>query len=471
MQVTELESKGLKRSYKITVPQAQVETQMEAQLKEAGEKVKIPGFRPGFIPMNVLKQRYGKSVEADVVRQVINNSTNDLLKERKIRPATQPSINIDEYKEGGDLSFTIALEAFPEVPELKFDKIKLPRHVVEITEADIEDALKRISERTPQVERAKEGSKAKSGNVVIIDFEGSVDGKLFDGGTAKDFRLELGSGQFIEGFEAQLEGAKEGEARQVNVTFPKEYHSQSLAGKPASFAVTVKEIHDKTLPVIDEEFAKARGFADLPALHEAVRTQLVREYDQVIRQQLKKDLFDLLDETYEVELPPSMVEMEFNTIWERLQQAKAEGDESLVGKSDEELKEEYMEIAKRRVKLGIILAETGNRNNIQVTREELGRAVMQQAGQFPGQEKQVLEFYRNHPEHVEDMRGPILEEKAVDLILTKVAFEDKTISAADLLKAEEEGAKPAKGKKAKASKSEAGEDAKKTKAKKKASDE
>lgn len=467
MQVTELQAQGLKKSLKISVDAAQIEAQTEAELKAAGQKVKIPGFRPGNIPMKVLKQRYGKSVEADVIRQVITNATGDALKEKNYRPATQPEVSLDgDYEEGKALSFSISVEVFPDVPEMKFDGITLSRYVVDVTEADIDDALSRIAERSPDFEPVKKA--AKKGNVVVIDFKGSIDGVLFDGGTASDFRLELGSGQFIDGFEAQLEGTKAGDSLDVNVTFPKEYHSKSLAGKPAVFAVTVKEVLEKKTPVIDDAFAKARGFDDVAKIRDAVKTQLSREYDQIIRQQTKKQLFDELDGQYNFELPPSMVEVEFNAIWERLKQAKAEGDPTLVDKSDDELKEEYTEIARRRVKLGILLAEVGGREKIQVTREELGRAVMQQASQFPGQEKQVMDFYRKHPERVQDMRGPILEEKAVDFILGKVKFKDTSISAADLIKLEEEEAEGAsKAKKSKAKAKSESDEPKKARAKKK----
>ncbi len=437
MQVSELESKGLKKNYKIVVNAAQIEEQTEAELKRAGERVKIPGFRPGFIPMKVLRQRYGKSVQGDVLKQAINRATNELLSEKKVRPAATPQVNIENYEDGGDLTFTMSFESFPEVPTVDFDKISLSRNVVKIEEKDVDEALARVAEHSPVFSRAKDGAKAELGQVTVIDFKGMIGDEAFEGGSAEDFRLELGSGQFIEGFEEQLVGAREGEDRMVKVKFPDQYAKQ-LAGKDAVFHVKVKEIQTKSPGIIDDEFAKARGVADAAALREAIRTQLVREYDQVIRRQLKKDLFDQLEESYDFELPQSMVDAEFKTIWERLQQAKAEGDTSSEGRSDDEMKEEYQSIARRRVKLGIMLADIGNRNKLQVSREEISRAVMQQASMFPGQEKQVMEFYRNHPERVEDMRGPILEEKAVDFVLSKVKFKDKDVTVADLVASEEE---------------------------------
>jgi trigger factor len=453
MQIKEIESAGLKRKYQVIVPASDIQDELEAELKNAGKHVKIPGFRPGFVPMKILQQRYGKSVENDVIRNVIQRTSSQLLADKKLRPALTPNVAVETYADGKDLSYTMSLETFPEVPEVEFEKLKLERSTFEITEKEVDEALGRIAERSPEFAPAKEGAKAETGNVVEIDFKGMIDGVAFDGGTAQNFRLELGSKQFIDTFEEQLVGAKAGEERTVNVTFPKEYHSEALAGKPSVFEVKINTVLVKALPEINEEFAKARGFADLRALREVVRNQLIKEYDFLVRTQLKKSLFDVLEEKVKFELPEAMLKMEFDTIWERLKQAQAQGDETLAGKSDEELKEEYQAIAERRVKLGIFLAEVSNKNKLQVSREELGRAAMQQAGQFPGQEKKVMEFYKSNPDRLEDLRGPILEEKAVDFILTKVAYEDKPTTVEALIKAsEEETDTPKKASKPKAKK-------------------
>ena len=457
MQVKELESSGLKKKFKIVVPASQIEEQTEAELKTAGERVKIPGFRPGNIPMKVLKQRYGKSVQADVLKHAINHSTTEAIKQKKLRPAMMPQVNIEDYSEGGDLSFTMEFEAFPEVPEVTFDKMTLARNTFEIDEKEIDDAAGRIASRSPKLNPAKEGSKAKLGQVVNIDFKGMIDGVAFDGGSASDFRLELGSKQFIEGFEEQLVGAKAGDTVMVKVTFPKEYRAENLAGKPATFEVKLKEILDKDTPAIDDEFAKLHGFADVRAFREAIRDQLIKEYNQVVRTQLKKELFDVMEDRCNFELPEGMVEVEFNTIWERLKHAKAQNDPSVAGKSEDDLRKEYQAIARRRVKLGILLAEIGSRNKIQVSREELNRAMMQQASQFPGQEKKVMEFYQTNPDRIDDLRGPILEEKVVDHILTLVKYKDSKVTLAELVAFDEEsgGEDPksaAKSKKKKSSK-------------------
>lgn len=441
MKATPLESKGLKKKFRITVEAGKINSQTEAELKRAGERVKIPGFRPGFIPMKVLKQRYGKSVQSDVLKQVINRASNDAISENKLRPAMTPQISIEDYKEGGDLAFTMELEVFPEVPEVSFDKVKLDRPTFDIGDKDIDEAVQRIAERSQKLTPLDGGKKAAMGHVVAIDFTGSIDGTPFPGGAGSGFQLELGSGQFIEGFEEQLVGSKAGDERSVKVTFPADYHAKDLAGKEAVFAVSVKEVLSKEMPELDEAFAKERGFADMRALREAVRNQLIREYDQVVRNRLKKQLFDALDEAHDFTLPEGMMKTEFDSIWGRLTQAPEELKEALEEKSEDELKEEYRQIARRRVKLGILLAEIGGRNKIQVSREELGRAVMQQASQFPGQEKQVVEFYQKHPERADDLRGPILEEKVVDFILGKISYDDRKVSLESLMEdGEEEGA-------------------------------
>lgn len=451
MQVTELSSSGLQRNYKIVVEAAEINAQMETELRAAGERVNIPGFRPGFIPMKILQQRYGKSVQADVLKQAINKATTDMVRERKLRPALTPQINIEEYNDGGELSFTVSFESFPDTPDVDFSKITLNRKIFDISEKDIDEASERIAERSPTLVPAKDNAKAELGQVVTIDFKGMIDGVPFAGGSASDFKLELGSHQFIEGFEEQLVGVKKGDDVIVKATFPKDYPGEEVAGKEASFAVTVKAIENKQTPEITDAFAKERGFEDLAKLRDAIRAQLVKEYDQVVRNQLKKELFDILEEEYDFDLPQGMVDLEFNSIWERLKQAQAAGDESVAGKSEDELREDYQKIARRRVKLGLLLADIGNRNKIQITREELTRAIMQQASMYPGQEKKVMEFYRNNPDRVEDLRGPILEEKAVDFVLSKITFNDSTVTLDELVDEEEgdetEGAekkKPAK---------------------------
>lgn len=433
MQVNELESKGLKKSFKITLGADALEAQKQVELERVGKQAKVAGFRQGKVPMKVLQQMYGKAVMSDVLDSAIKQSVSDMLKERNLRPALTPQIKIEEYNEGGDLAFSVSLEVFPEVPELDFASISLARNTFEITEKDIDEAAQKIAERTPSFVELPEGSKAENGNVVRIDFKGMVDGVAFEGGTAEDFELTLGSKQFIDGFEDQLIGSKAGDKREVKVTFPAKYPAAHLAGKDSVFEVTVKAVLKAETPEINEDFAKTRGFEDLAALRGAIKNQMQREYDEIVRNQVKKQLFDELEKAFSFELPETMVEMEFKTIWDRMQQAKASGDVELAGKSEDELKAEYQKLAKRRVMLGILLAEVGTRNNLQISREEISRAVIMQANQFPQQARQIFDFYQKHPERLEDFKGPILEEKAVDLILSKVKFNDSKVELKALI--------------------------------------
>lgn len=482
MQITQVSSEGLKSTYRVIIEAADIERQMDTELKQLGARVKIPGFRPGFVPLKVLKARYGKGVKDDVLKAVISDATQRVVQENKLRPALTPDINVEDYKEEGDLKFTLTVETMPEIPDIDYGKINLMREVFGIEESEIEETLVNLAERNPRVKPSEDKkAKAGEGDIVTMDFVGKVDGKAFEGGTAQGFTIEIGSGRLIAGFEDQLIGLKAGDEKQVEVTFPENYFNADLAGKPATFDVKVTGIATKETPEVDEAFAKDRGFADMRALREAVRNQLMKDYEGVVRTRMKKRLFDELEKLASYDLPHGMVDMEFNTIWGRLQQARAQSpqEDLYEGRKEEEVKDEYRNIAERRVRLGILLAELGGREKLQVSRDEISRAVMQQAQQFPGQEQMVFEFYRKNPQRLEELRGPILEEKAVDWILSKVKMEDRNVTTAELTDEEdgEEGgsekpkakkpAKKAEAKPAKESAKDEGEPKKKAPAKKK----
>ena len=433
MQVTELEAQGLKKKFNIIIGADAIEAGKQLELEKIGKTAKIAGFRTGKVPMKTLQNMYGKAIIADVLDKAIKDSVNELATKNNFRAAAAPDIKLEEYKEGGDLVFSVGLELFPELPELNFEEISITRKVFDITEKDIDDAANRIAQRSPEFVELPAETAAENGNIVRIDFKGTLDGIEFAGGTSEDFELKLGSKQFIEGFEDQLIGAKAGENRIVKVTFPAKYPAANLAGKDAQFAVNVKAVLEAKTPEINEEFATARGFENLAALRDRIKEQMEREYGEIIRNHLKKQLFDALEENFIFDLPESMVDAEFKTIWERVQQAKAEGDEELKAKSEEELLAEYKKLANRRVKLGILLAEVGTREKIQISREEISQAVILQANQFPQQARQIFDFYQKNPQRLEDFRGPILEEKAVDLILSKVQFNDAKTTLEDLL--------------------------------------
>ncbi len=462
MQVNELKKDKLVREYEVKLDAKTIDKKMEEQLKSVGSRVKIPGFRPGHIPVKVLKQRYGKSILGEVLEKAVNSSSSDVLKQKGDRPALQPKIEITSYDEGKDLHFKMSYEVLPEIPTLDFGKLKVEKMEYDIPASEIEEGLERLASRQRKF-KTKEG-KAKNGDSVRIDFAGYKDGVAFEGGTAKGFTLELGSGQFIPGFEEQLIGSQAGDEKTLPLTFPEAYHKDDLAGQPVEFKVTVHEVLEREKVAADDELAKAMGMENLEKLKAAVEEQLRKDYDQTARTKMKKQLFDQIEAAVDFEAPQGMVDLEFNSIWERLQEAKRQGDESL-DKPDEELREEYMNIAKRRVRLGLMLAEIGRVNNLKVTQDELSRAVMGHASMFPGQEKQVFEFYRQHPEQLEELRGPILEEKAVDFILEKVETKTKKVTLEELLREEEEDSSSAKGKKG-AKKAESKDDEKKSAKKK-----
>ena len=441
MKVSELKNNKLEREYQVTVEAETLNRKMDEQLKSIGNRVKIPGFRPGHIPVKLLKQRYGKSVMGEVLENTVNSTSGDVIRERNERPAMQPKIEILSFEEGKELQYKMSYEVLPEIPEVDFAKVKLEKLSYDIPEKELTEGLERLAERRKSYE-VKKGA-AKLGDAVKIDFTGYLNGEKFEGGASENFTLELGSNQFIPGFEEQLVGAKAGDEKTVKVSFPEDYHSKDLAGKPTEFKVVVHEVLESKPVKIDDDFAKGLGLEGLSELKKALGEQLSKDYDQMVRAKLKKQLFDQLDTAYAFEAPKTMVEMEFNSIWERLQEAQKAGDES-VNKPEVELRKEYQAIAERRVRLGLLLADIGRRNNLKVGQDELSRAVMEQARQYPGQEKKIFEYYQQNPQQLEELRGPILEEKAVDFILGQAKVADKKTTIDELMREEDEDAPKAK---------------------------
>lgn len=452
MQVNELKKEKLFREYEVKLDAKILEKRMEEQLHTVGKRVKIPGFRPGHIPVKILKQRYGKSIMGEVLEKAVNTSTSDVIKQKGDRPALQPKIEITSYDEGKDLLFKMSYEVLPEIPALDYAKLEVEELTFDIPPQEIEEGLQRLAER--QKNLAPKQGKAKNGDSVRMDFEGFKDGVAFEGGAAEGFTLELGSGQFIPGFEEQLVGVQAGDEKALPMTFPEGYHKEDLAGQPVEFKVKIHEVLENQPTPVDDELAKKLGLESLDKLKLAVEDQLRKDYDSVARTKMKRNLFDSIEAMVAFEAPQGMVDLEFGSIWQRLQEAKKQGDESL-NKPDDELREEYRGIAERRVRLGLVLAEIGRANNLKVSQDELSRAVMRHAGMFPGQERKVFELYRQHPEQLEELRGPILEEKAVDFILSKIETKKKQVTIEELLKEdEEEDSASAGGKKASVKKEE-----------------
>ncbi len=454
MQIKEVENKGLRRAYEVVIPAADVEAQIQSELKEVGKRVKIPGFRPGKIPPQVLRQRYGNSVMGDVIQRTVNDASRNLIEDKKLTPAISPDVKITDYKEGGDLSLAITVDVMPEIPEVKIEDITIERATFEIDEAEVERAMEVLAQRQRNLKEKAKTAKAAIGDVVELDFKGFIGKEAFEGGEAKNYHLELGSNQFIPGFEEQLIGVKAGDSLDVKVPFPIDYHKEDLAGKDARFEVNVHAIKTPELPTIDEEFAKAVGFESLDGLKDVLKQQLESDYGTVVRNRMKKELFDVLEERCTFDVPEKMVEMEFDSIWKQHEEAVRYG-QAEAG-PEEEQKKEFRAIAERRVRLGLFLSNIAQENNFQISQEELGQAVQQQASMYPGQERKIFEFYRDHPEHVNELRGPILEEKAVDWIFTKIKINDKITTVEALLKAEEEGVEEAPKPKKKAASKKSG---------------
>jgi trigger factor len=446
MQITETNAEGLKREFTVTVASNDIERKMQDRLTEIGRTIRLPGFRPGKVPMPVLRKRYGTSVMGEVLEKAVSDSSAQAIREHNLRPALQPKIEIVSFKEGTDLEYKMAVELLPEIKPIDFTELQLERLRPEIPEDEIDKALQRIAE--PNRKSEPVDRPAATGDVVVIDFVGKVDGKEFPGGSAQGHSLELGSSRFIPGFEDQLIGAKAGEHRAVKVTFPAEYGSEELAGKDAEFTVDVKEVREKQPLVIDDDMAKEMGFDALEGLRKAVREQLERDYGGLARQRLKRALLDQLATKHDFPVPPGMVDLEFDTIWKQFQEAREQNKDAVdeeAGKSDDELKTEYRAIAERRVRLGLLLSEVGRANAITVSQDEVNRALGEEARRHRGYEKQVVEFYRSNPEALANLRAPIFEDKVVDFITEMATVADKTVSIADLLKPEADESSTASG--------------------------
>ena len=461
MDVTELKNEGLKRRLKVVVPAADLETRLSARLADMAKNARIPGFRPGKVPVAHLRKLYGQQVMAEVLDEAVKDGINKALMERDERPAYQPEIDLEGDQEAvndiingkADLAFTMDYEITPGVEVKDIGGIELTRFKVAVPDEDIDEAVRSISGQFKDYEDKPEGATAEKGDRVVISFVGRVDGEEFEGGSAEDVPLEIGSGQFIPGFEDQLIGARAGEERIVKVTFPKEYGVESLAGKDAEFTVQVKSVETGIEPEINDAFAEKIGMKDLAELRDRVRNQAQAEMDGLSAQQLKRDVLDALDAQYDFELPERLVDSEFEQIWHTLEhQMKDEGrtfeDE---GTTEEEARQEYRDIAARRVRLGLVLGTIGEQAGITVSDEEMQQALIDKARQFPGQEKEVIDYYRKNPEALIELRGPLFEGKVIEHIVEKAKVTEKQVSRAEIekmLEEEDEGTKKPKAKKA-----------------------
>lgn len=448
MQINETLSEGLKRELRIVVGASELGARFVQRLDEVKERVQIKGFRPGKVPVDHLKRLYGKSVMAEVVQKTIDDGSRQVFAERNLKPAYQPEVKLPEAEgevnaimEGkSDLSFEVSGEVIPEFEIKDYAGLTLTKHVVAATESQIDEAVKRLSSQSRSWETKGDGAKAETGDRVTISFEGKMDGKAFDGGKGDDIPLEIGSNQFIPGFEEQLVGAKIGDELTVKVTFPESYGVKELAGKPAEFSTRVSNIEVARDAAIDDAFANRMGFETVAALRDMVKSGIEREFARMTGMKLKRDVLDLLDKQYTFDLPQRLVEAEFNGIWNALSNEMSRAGKTFADEdtTEEEARKEYRAIAERRVRLGLVLGTLGEKEGVQINEQELQQALIARVRQFPGQEQQVYDYYRKNPPALIELRGPIFEQKVVDLIVSRATVTDKDVSREDLQKMVEE---------------------------------
>ena len=470
MQVTETSADGLKREYTITVPASDLEREITRRLGEIGQQVQLPGFRPGKVPMQILRTRFGPSVRGEVLQSTLQASSAEAISERQLRPALPPKVDILSADEGADLEYKMAIEVLPEIPEPSFADLGIERLVVEVPDEEVDRAVERIAEQQRKSEVAERP--AETGDILLVDTEGRINDKEIPGAGSKDRQIVLGAGSSIPGFEDQLVGVAAGDHRKVRVTFPSDYAVADLAGKDAEFDVDIKEVRRRLPIAIDDELGKVVGFESLAELRQELQQQLRRDYDAASRLRLKQSLLDKLAEDHDFPVPPGMVDLEFDNIWrqyeaQRRKSLTVDGDgvipaleergpheeqttandfsaESVTSpeeagsdgtgteKGDEPARAEYRRIAERRVRLGLLLAEVGRKNNITVTPDEVNQAITREARRHPGYERQVLDFYRQNPGAIDTLRAPIFEDKVIDFIVELAKIEERKISPQEL---------------------------------------
>jgi trigger factor len=436
MQVTETLSQGLKREFKVVLPATELEQRLNDELATLKDRVRLNGFRPGKVPVGHLRRVYGRSVMGDVVQNAVNEANRKIVEDNSLKLAFEPQItfpeNRDEIEKAmdakGDLAFTVALEVLPSFDLVDVSDVTVKKPVVEVTDQEIDESLERMAKQNRSF-AAKQGQ-AENGDRVVVDFIGRIDGAEFEGGKGEDVRVELGSNTFIPGFEEQLVGLQAGDTKLVKVAFPTNYLAPHLAGKDAEFDVTVKEVEAPEELKIDDELAKGFGLESLDKLKDAIREAIRRDFDAQSRRRVKKELLDALDAKYSFELPPSLVEQEFAAVWSQVEGDMKTNNRTFADEdtTEEEARAEYRKIAERRVRLGLVLAQIGEKSDIKISDDEVTQALIERVRQYPGQEKQVWEFYQKNPQALAEIRAPLFEEKVVDQILSQVKVLDETVT-------------------------------------------
>lgn len=435
MQVKELKSEKLYKEFAVTIPAEEMIKRIDQRLSVLGKKVKIDGFRPGKVPMKVLQQRYGDSVRGEVLEQAVNDTSAKVLSDKKIKAAMQPTIEVKKFDADNIVEFTLGVATMPEFTPAPYDKIEIERPMAKVSDKEINKALTEIADSNKEAQPIKAKRAAKNGDILKIDFDGSVDGEKKPGMQSEGHELELGSKSFIEGFEDQLVGKKAGDDVTVTVKFPDDYHGKEVAGKNAVFEVKIHDICEAVTPKMDDDFAKKLGVESFDKLKELISERMQSEFDQMSQSRTKRNLLDALDKANKFDVPEQMVENEYNNIWNaHMQDIKARGLDEKKAEKDKDSQKEFREIAGRRVRLGILMAKIGEENKVQVSPQELQAALQQEAMKYRGQEQQVYEYYQSNPQAIQALQAPVYEGKVADLILEKVKIKDKEISGEDLAK-------------------------------------
>ena len=440
MQVTELKKDGLSHELEVIIPANDIDRQIDARLVEVGKTLRLPGFRPGKVPMNILKKRYGQAVLGEVLESAVNDATQKALAEKNLRPAMQPKIEVKEFDQGKDLKYTMEVEVFPDFTVMDLKTIKAEKPVAKPETKTVDEALERIAGQNRETEEVTEDRATQMGDTVVFDFHGRTadDNKAHEGMSAHGHQLELGSNQFIPGFEEQMVGLKKGDKKDVKVSFPTEYHAADLAGREAIFDVEIHGIRAAKPAEIDDAFAKRLGLDSLQALRDIIEKQMQQEYDQFSRLRLKRELLDALDEAHDFPLPQGMVDAEYDSILRQIKAEKQAENKEDEAKLEEGEEEELRAIAARRVRLGMVLSEIGREANIQVADSELNQAVIKEAQKYPGQEAQVFEFYRKNRQALDSLRAPVFEDKVIDYITELADVQSKDVSVDELTKDDDE---------------------------------
>ena len=464
MQIVETTNEGLKRAYTVTITAKDIDAKIDAEVKKVAPQVRMPGFRPGKVPANLVRKMHGDALHADVLNTTVRESVDGLIKDKQLRPALQPKVEMAEgYEQGKDAELTVEVEVLPEIEAPSIDGLKLEKLTVPVSDEQLDEALGRLAEGQKSYKDAAKTKKAAEGDQLIIDFVGSIDGVEFEGGKAEDAPLVIGSGQFIPGFEEQLTGVKTGDEKTITVTFPEDYQAEHLAGKDAQFAITVKQVKVETETKIDDDFAKGLGLEGIDKLKELMKGQIEQESAGLTRTQMKRQLLDKLAADHDFPVPPTMVEAEFEQIWNQLQQEAArEDDPEAALKEIEAEKDDYKRIAERRVRLGLLLSEIGQANGVEISQQEMQMLIQQAAQQYrPEDRERFVEYIRNEPMAQAQLRAPLYEDKVVDFLFDKADVTEREVTREELeaaIEAEEEAAieaakaKPAAKKKAPAKK-------------------